>query len=195
MLTKKQKRFFDALKRIVKSRGYFPSIRELKREYGFSSTNSVWKYIKILEKKGYLIKKGRSWEISDRHFFPKVPLYGIVPAGSPLEVFEDMGEEIELPDWFLKEGEEKVIALRVKGFSMRDAYIKDGDIAVIRLTSTANDGELVVAMLEDGEITLKRFKKDGEYFLLIPENESFPVIKTKHLRIIGKLIGILRKYE
>ncbi len=195
MLTKKQKNFFDILKRFVKRNGYFPSIRELKRECGLSSTNSVWKYIKTLERKGYLIKKERSWEISKKHIYSKVPLYGIVPAGFPLEVFEDMGEEVELPEWFFKGDEEKVIALRVKGFSMQDAYIRDGDIAIVKLTSTANDGDLVVAMVEDGEITLKRFKKENDYFLLIPENDNFSVIKTKNLRILGKLIGILRKYE
>ncbi len=195
MLTKKQRYFFDILKRKVLKDNYFPSIRELAREVGLCSTNSVWKYLKALEEKGYIVKKGRSWELAPERKFYSIPLCGLVPAGAPLEIFEELGEEIELPPWFLSNGDEKVIALRVKGLSMKDAYINDGDIVVIKLTETAYDGDFVVAMLEDGEITLKRLKMEKNGFLLVPENADFSPIRVKNLRIVGKVIGILRKYE
>jgi len=120
---------------------------------------------------------------------------GFVPAGSPTEIFSDLGEEIELPSWFAEPSNKEIIAFKVKGLSMKDAYINDGDIVILKRTENASSGDTVIALLEDNSITLKKLKilKDG--FLLVPENEEYQPIKVKELRIIGKVVGVLRKYE
>ncbi len=196
MLTKKQKEFYDRLKDFVNRNGYFPSFREIAKFTGLRSTNSVWKYIKKLESEGYVFEKNGKYSIVEMNEnFIKIPLMGFVPAGSPAEIFSELGEEIELPSWFAEPSNKEIIAFKVKGLSMKDAYINDGDIVILKKTENALSGDTVIALLEDNSITLKKLKilKDG--FLLVPENEEYQPIKVKELRIIGKVVGVLRKYE
>ncbi len=196
MLTKKQKEFYDKLKNFIERNDYFPSFREIAKFTGLSSTNSVWKYIKKLESEGYVFDKNGKYSIVESNGnFIKIPLMGFVPAGSPTEIFSDLGEEIELPSWFAEPSNKEIIAFKVKGLSMKDAYINDGDIVILKRTENASSGDTVIALLEDNSITLKKLKilKDG--FLLVPENEEYQPIKVKELRIIGKVVGVLRKYE
>ncbi len=197
MLTKKQKNFFDKLKDFVERREYFPSFREIAKLMDLSSTNSVWKYIKKLEQEGYISKeKGRYSLTMKEDNFISIPFVGFVPAGPPFEVFSELGEEIELPSWFADPSSGRLVAFKVKGMSMKDAYINDGDIVVLKLTDRASSGDTIVASIgEANSITLKKLKilKDG--YLLIPENSDYEPIKVKELKIIGKVIGILRKYD
>ena len=196
MFTKKQKEFYDKLKNFIERNDYFPSFREIAKFTGLSSTNSVWKYIKKLESEGYVFDKNGKYSIVESNGnFIKIPLMGFVPAGSPTEIFSDLGEEIELPSWFAEPSNKEIIAFKVKGLSMKDAYINDGDIVILKRTENASSGDTVIALLEDNSITLKKLKilKDG--FLLVPENEEYQPIKVKELRIIGKVVGVLRKYE
>ncbi len=195
MLTKKQNIFFKRLKSLIKNEGYFPSMRELKKYFGFSSTNTIWKYLKILESKGYLKKNNGTYELTDIGYFISVPLVGIVPAGEPLEIFSELGESIELPPWFVPENYQDIIALKVKGQSMKDAYIDEGDIVVVKRGDDVNSGDMVIAILPDNSITLKRLKIDDDCYILVPENPEYSPIITKEIKIIGKLIGVLRKYE
>lgn len=193
MLTKKQKEFFEQLKTMVRERGYFPTVREIGRELGFSSPATVHAYLNRLYERGFLTKKkDRFWEVvSD---FSSIPLVGIVPAGNPLEIFESLGEEIELPEWMVEKGGD-MMGFRVQGESMKDAYIQEGDVVVVKRTRDADPGEMVVAFLqEDASITLKRLKKDNEKYWLVPENPDYDPIYDP-FELVGKVVGVLRRYK
>jgi repressor LexA len=192
MLTRKQKYFFDSLKDIVRRKGYFPTVREIGKSLGLSSPATVHSYLNRLFEKGYLKRKGKKdWELAVGS--SSIPLVGIVPAGDPLEIFESLGEEIELPEWMMDSGGD-IAAFRVQGESMKDAYIQDGDVVVIKRAPSADIGEMVVALLDDASITLKRLKSDGRTVWLMPENPEFQPIRAP-FQLVGKVVGVLRKYR
>lgn len=191
MLTKKQKIFYDGLIDLISDRGYFPSVREIGRELGFSSPATVHSYLDKLISKKKLKKSSSGWEIvPDKKL---VPLVGLVPAGSPFEIFENLGEKIQLPELMFGHGED-ILALRVTGDSMKDAYIQEDDIVVIKKCSQADSHDMVVAILEDSSITLKRLKKESGKIYLIPENPEYEPIFDP-FQIAGKVIGVIRKYR
>ena len=191
MLTRKQKEFLDNLKEMVRTRGYFPTVREIGRMIGLSSPATVHAYLSRLGEKGYLMKKKRDWELLVAS--SGVPMVGIVPAGNPLQIFESLGEEIELPEWMVSTGGD-IVAFRVQGESMRDAFIQDGDVVVVKRTPSAEIGEMVVALLDDSSITLKRLKSDGKKVWLMPENTDYSNIYDP-FKLVGKVVGVLRKYK
>lgn len=191
MVTKKQKLFLETLKEMVRRNGYFPTVREIGKKMGLSSPATVHAYLFRLYEKGYLKRAGRYWEIEPET--TAVPLVGYVPAGSPHEIFESLGEEVELPQWMCeKEGE--VVGFKVQGHSMKDAYIQDGDVVVVKRAANAEPGEMVVALLDDLSITLKRLKKDRKKFWLVPENPEYPPIYSS-FQLVGKVIAVLRRYR
>ncbi len=190
MITGKQKKFLDILRSLVSKLGYFPSVREIGKAAGLSSPATVHSYLARLEENGFLRRDGRSRALAAGPL--SVPVVGMVPAGSPVEIFESLGEEIELPEWMIEKGGEKV-ALRVKGESMKDAFIRDGDVVIIKKCPDADSGDMVVALLEDSSITLKRLRKKGKNVWLVPENPSFKPIYDP-FTIAGKVIGVMRRY-
>ncbi len=191
MLTRKQKIFLDNLKDIVRKTGYFPTVREIGKVVGLSSSATVHSYLHKLHEKGFLKRKNRSWELEVN--FTSVPVVGIVPAGSPVEIFESLGEEIELPEWMVEKGGDTA-AFRVQGESMKDAYIQEGDVVVVKQTPKAEAGEMVVALMEDSSITLKRLKRDNEKIWLMPENPEYSPIYDP-FQLVGKVVGVLRRYK
>jgi repressor LexA len=191
MLTRKQKEFYDGLTELIRDLEYFPSVREIARELGFSSPATVHAYLDRLAKNGFLHKKNGGWTF--RQAPDHVPLAGLVPAGDPLEIFEDLGESVQVPEW-IRGNAEDILALRVRGDSMKDAYIQDGDIVVIQKSPRAHPREMVVAVLEDHSITLKRLHKEGRRVWLEPENPAYPPIHDP-FRIAGRVIGVIRKYR
>jgi len=173
-----------------------PTIREIARELGFSSTGTVRDYLSALEKKGYLKRKNnlaRAIELLTDNF-SKIPIIASIAAGKPDLAYEDIQGYVEL-DRVLPKGSSQsdIFALKVKGESMIEAGIMDGDIAVIRKQKTAVNGEIIAALLENNEVTLKRFKTKGSKAFLAPANVNYKPI-YKDFTIIGKLITILRKY-
>jgi repressor LexA len=190
MLTKKQRLFFDRVRQLAGRNRYFPTVREIGRATELSSPATVLAYLRRLGEKGYLVRKGRGWDLVSEKF--SVPLAGVVPAGSPLEIFEMLGEEVELPSW-MAERRDDLMAFRVQGESMRDAYIRDGDLVLIRRNPKAEPGEMVVARLADGSITLKRLKRGDAGFFLVPENPDFAPIFDR-FQLVGKVVGVMRKY-
>ena len=190
-MTRKQKKLLDALADMVRRNGYFPTVREIAASLRLSSPATVHAYLRRLAVAGHLRRRGNSWELVRDRF--SVPLVGAVPAGSPLEIFESLGEEVELPGWIAERGGE-LLALRVQGQSMRDAYIQDGDLALVRRTDRADAGHMVVARLPDGSITLKRLKRQGEEYVLVPENPEFSPIAGP-FQVVGRLVGVLRRYR
>jgi repressor LexA len=191
MITKQQKFLLNVLNEMVKRKGYFPTTAEIAFRMRLSSLVTVQSYLNRLFEKGYLEKTGEKWELPSK--IPTIPLVGYVPAGTPHEIFESLGEEVELPDWMLdQEGE--IVGFKVKGNSMIDAYIQEGDVVVIKKTPSAEPREMVVAQLEDSSITLKRLRKDNNRYWLSPENPEYPPI-YEEFRVIGKVVGVLRKYK
>ncbi len=197
-LTERQKKVLEAIRKFILENGYSPTVRQLGDILSIVNPSAVFKHILSLEKKGYLERKkgevrlfGFSAALETQ---ARVPLVGLVPAGQPKEVFDVSGEAMEIPDWMVGRRKGNIFCIRVDGKSMVDAYIDDGDWVLVERTNSANSGEMVVTVLDDGSVTLKRLKmKDGEIFL-VPENPEFEPIKVKELRVLGRVIGVLRKY-
>jgi repressor LexA len=125
-----------------------------------------------------------------------VPVAGLVPAGLPSESFDvSAGEAMDIPAWMVGKKRGNVFLIRVSGKSMIDACIDDGDHVLLERTAAVNSGEMVVALLEDGSVTLKRLKKDDGKVFLMPENPAFaPIEVTAGGKVLGRVIGVLRKY-
>ena len=184
-----------------------PTLTEIRDYLGVKSLSTVHAHLRRLEEKG-LIEKDRSAErginlILQAGKFAgeiiQVPLVGMIAAGSPIEAIEELGETIPIPSELV--GNKHVYALRVKGDSMIEHLIADGDTIVVEKVDTANNGDVVVALLEDGSATLKEFHKEKDpitkvsYVRLQPKNEKYdPIIVKDGVTIQGKLVAVLRKY-
>ncbi len=197
-MTRRQARVLRAIESFVLERGFPPTIRELGRRLGLSNPSAVFKHILSLERKGYLRREAGELRLAG---FPapldhqiRVPLVGVAPAGRPEEVFESLGENVEVPEWMVGRRRGNIFCIRVIGKSMVDAYIDDGDRVLLERTTTANSGEMVVARLDDGSVTLKRLRRENGRILLVPENPEYKPIEVKELRVVGRVIGLLRKY-
>jgi repressor LexA len=197
-LTDRQSKVLQAIETFVFEHGYFPTIRQLGKMLDLVNPSAVFKHVQSLEKKGYIKKEAGELKLTSpfasREAYVKVPLLGLVPAGQPREMFDSARESVEVPEWMLGRKAGNVFCVQVEGKSMVDAYIDDGDRVLIERTNTAHSGEMVVAFLEDGSITLKRLKVGGDGTYLLPENPEFQPIVVEQLKILGRVIGVLRKY-
>jgi len=196
-LTERQRKVLKTIEDFVLEYGYSPTVRQLGNLLDIPSPSAVFKHILSLEKKGYLEKvKGevrlRGSGRLEEHV--RVPLAGLVPAGEPKEVFESSGEAVDVPDWMLGRRKSNIFCIHVEGKSMIDAYIDDGDRVLVERTNTANSGEMVVALLDDGSVTLKRLRIDNGDIFLVPENPEFEAFRVRELRVLGRVVGVLRKY-
>ena len=197
-LTERQKKVLSAIREFILDNGYSPTIRQLGGALGIVSPSAVFKHILSLEKKGYLEREKGEVRLAG---FPapaesqsRVPLVGLVPAGRPKEVFDVSDETMDIPEWMVGRKKGNIFCIHVDGRSMVDAYIDDGDWVLVERTNSASSGEMVVTLLDDGSVTLKRLRmKDGDVFL-VPENPEFEPIKVKELKILGRVVGVLRKY-
>ncbi len=197
-LTKRQARALRAIESFILERGFPPTIRELGRRLGLANPSAVFKHVLSLERKGYLRREAGELRLAG---FPapldnqvRVPLVGVAPAGRPEEVFDSLGESVEIPEWMVGRRRGNIFCIRVAGKSMVDAYIDDGDRVLLERTTTASSGEMVVARLDDGSVTLKRLRRENGRILLVPENPEFAPLEVKELRVVGRVIGLLRKY-
>jgi len=196
-LTRRQKEILDKIQNFILDHGYAPTVREIGQMVGLANPSAVFKHLLSLEKKGYLKREGGELRLSylpDAVNQVQLPLVGLVPAGSPREMFDTLGESVEVPAWFAGRKSGNLFCLKVTGKSMIDAYIDDGDLVVIERTETANSGEMVVALLEDGTVTLKRLRREKDRVLLVPENPAFKPIEAKEVRIVGRVACVIRKY-
>ena len=201
-LTSQQEKMLDKIKQYLVKRGYAPTVRELCQEMNLSSTATVQVHLNNLEKKGYLKKedgKNRTIELLvDNEYMPKnelvvdVPLLGKITAGNPIEAIERPDEYFSLPSHLIPNNKE-VFTLNVDGESMINAGILDGDIVIVERTNTARNGEIVVAMTDENEVTLKTFYKEKDHFRLQPENDTMEPFIMQNVTILGKAIGLYRK--
>jgi repressor LexA len=197
-LTERQEEVLQAIKDFILERGYSPTIRQLGDILHITNPSAVFKHVRSLERKGYVRKQAGELSLTG---FPtaveshvKVPLLGFVPAGHPQEAIDLSREAVEVPDWMLGRKKGNVFCVQVEGKSMVDAYIDDGDRVLVERTNTASSGEMVIAFLEDGSVTLKRLKLEAGRIALMPENPEFEPIEVSQLRILGRVIGVMRKY-
>jgi repressor LexA len=201
-ITDRQKQILDFILATVQSRGYPPSVREIGEAVGLSSPSTVHSHLSALVESGHLRRdasKPRAIEVMDagddgelrRAPVRDVPLVGRIAAGSPILAEEDIEEIFPLPTELV--GKEPVFMLRVQGDSMIDAGIFDGDLVVVRRQPDAMNGELVAALIDGEEATVKRFKRDGDRVLLIAENPAYePIVLTQGVEIVGKVVAVLR---
>lgn len=198
-LTTRQRAIHEFILKTIREKGFAPSIQEIGRQFKIASTNGVSDHLKALEKKGYIRRVGkRALEVVNALGQPvitatrDVPLLGKIAAGKPLLSEENFAGYVTVPE-DMASG--KTFALKVKGDSMIDAGILDGDQVIVKQQGSAENGEIVCAMI-DGEATLKRFFKNDGVVTLKAENEKYaPITVTEgEFRIVGKIVGLLRKF-
>jgi len=198
-LTARQKAIYDFLVKTIRDKGFAPSIVEIGKQFKIASTNGVSDHLKALEKKGYIRRVGkRAIEVVNAlgkavlTATREVPVLGKVPAGKPFHSEENIEGLLSVPDDM---GSGKLFALQVKGDSMIGAGILDGDRVIIKQQGTAENGEIVCALI-NGEATLKRFFKKNGVVTLKAENEKYaPIIVSEgEFRIAGRIVGLLRKF-
>ena len=202
-LTKRQEDILNYIKEYIVAKGYPPTVREIGKALGVSSPATIHAHLQNLEDKGFIKKeetKNRAIELLvENEFLRKdenvveVPLLGKITAGSPIEAIEQPDEYFSLPAYLLPNNKE-VFTLKVSGNSMINVGIFDGDIVIVERKNTARNGEIVVAMTEENEVTLKTFYKESNYIRLQPENDTMDPIILYDVTILGKAIGLYRKF-
>ena len=198
-LTKRQQEIFDFIKRYSDLNGYPPTVRDIGKAVGLASSSTVHAHLANLEKIGLLRRdptKPRAIELLDRaaagvRGFVRsgLPLVGQVAAGQPILADENIEEYVATPA--AAGGEQGEFLLRVRGQSMKNVGILDGDLVVVKPQDTATDGEIVVALLGE-EATVKRFFQEPDHIRLQPENETMDPIRERDVRIVGRVVGLMR---
>jgi len=196
-LTKRQTEIFEFINRHLEKTGYPPTVREIGKALGLHSPSTVHAHLAKLEKSGVLRRdpsKPRAIEVlvdrAKRVMAPGVPLVGQVAAGSPILAEENIEEMLEVPAMIGAESGD--YGLRVRGDSMRDAGILEGDLVIVRPAEEASNGEIVVALLGD-EATVKRYFREADVIRLQPENPDYEPIVSREVEILGRVIGVFRK--
>lgn len=199
-LTERQQEILRFIKQETRLKGYPPSVREIGDAVGLSSSSTVHGHLARLEEKGYIRRdptKPRAIEILDEPLFSKqshavqVPIVGKVTAGQPILAIENIEDTFPLPEHIVKD--DQVFMLTVRGESMIDAGILDGDYVIVRQQNTANNGDIVVALIDD-EATVKTYYRETDHIRLQPENQYLSPIIVKDCKILGKVIGLFRKF-
>jgi repressor LexA len=209
-LTKRQQEIFDFIKRYSAKYGYPPTVRDIGKAVGLASSSTVHAHLANLERLGLLRRdpsKPRAIELLDRvrgdvggavgsavdsvvgALRPGLPLVGQVAAGSPILAEENIEDYVTVPS--IAGGEEGEYVLRVRGDSMKDVGILEGDFVVVRPQQTAGDGEIVVAMVGE-EATVKRFFREDDHIRLQPENAAMEPIRSRDVRVLGRVVGVFR---
>lgn len=198
-ISERQRRILNFIKKDVMNKGYPPSVREIGEAVGLQSSSTVHAHLCKLEELGYIRRdpaKPRAIEILDDENRPKiksidVPVLGRVTAGNPILAVENIEEYYPIPRSFVEH--EDVFILKIKGDSMIEAGILDGDYVLIERQETAENGNIVVALLEGEEATVKRFYHEGTYVRLQPENSTMEPIIVDDVLILGRVIGVFRR--
>jgi repressor LexA len=206
-LTKRQQEIFEFIKRYSAKYGYPPTVRDIGKAVGLASSSTVHAHLSHLEKVGMLRRdpsKPRAIELLDRAVETAVgnvrslvrpsglPLVGHVAAGSPILAEENIEEYVQVPP--LAGGDQGEYILRIRGDSMKNAGILAGDFVVVKPQETATDGDIVVALVGE-EATVKRFFKESDHIRLQPENEALEPIRSKEVRVLGRVVGVFRSMK
>lgn len=202
-VSSRQQAILEFIKNEVRAKGYPPSVREIGEAVGLASSSTVHGHLDRLEKKGFIRRdptKPRAIELlgqedsENYNLFSqsvaRVPIVGKVTAGLPITATENIEDYFPLPEHYA--GDEEIFMLSVIGDSMIEAGIHSGDYVIVRQQQTANNGEIVVAMTEEDEATVKTFYKEKDHIRLQPENSTMEPLRLKHVTILGKVIGLFR---
>jgi len=198
-LTKRQREILDFLGEFIDQHSYAPSLEEVGNRFGLSSLATVHKHLTNLQDKGFIKRawnRSRSVEIIPTHMGTRaidLPLLGTVSAGTPIEAVVS-NETVSVPEDLI--GKRDTYALRVRGNSMIDEHIKDGDLVIIEDRKTALNGEAVIALLQGSEVTLKKFYSENNHIRLQPANETIPpiIVNPGQVQIQGVVVGVIRRY-
>lgn len=198
LLNTRQKQILKYIKETLRSKGYPPSVREIGEAVGLSSSSTVHSYLSKLEELGFIRRdptKPRAIDVLDEAPWRQkqvtpVPLVGRVTAGKPILAVENIEETYPLPTELV--GDQDVFMLTVQGDSMIDAGILDGDYVLVRSQNTAHSGDIIVALIDEEDATVKRFFKEKDYIRLQPENTTMEPIYSRNVQILGKVIGVFR---
>ena len=198
-LTKRQRQILDYLQDFIEQHGYAPSLEEVGRRFGLSSLATVHKHLTNLQEKGFIKRawnRSRSVELVPKPAGSRVlelPLLGYVAAGAPIEAVSS-SESIAVPENFI--GRAETYVLRVRGDSMIDEQIRDGDMVIVENRKTADNGEMVIALLRGSDVTLKKFYRDNGRVRLQPANPALqPIfVDAAQVKIQGVVVGVMRKY-
>jgi repressor LexA len=203
-MSNRQNAILEFIKNEVRDKGYPPSVREIGEAVGLASSSTVHGHLDRLEKKGLIRRdptKPRAIEILDDNdeasfgfssSIRQIPLVGKVTAGVPIMATENIEEYFPLPVHMV--GDQPVFMLSVMGDSMIEAGIHNGDYVIVRQQPTANNGDIVVAMTEENEATVKTFYKERDHIRLQPENSTMEPIRLTHVSILGRVIGLIRSF-
>ena len=206
MLTKKQKELYNFLDHYIKSNQISPSFEEMKKAVNLKSKSGIHRLITSLEQRGFIKRlkhKARAMEITKKLYQNnsnessyEIPLLGAIAAGNPIEAIENPDEYISVPSNFMSPNNQ-YFGLKVKGLSMIDKGIFDGDVAVIKKTSSVLNGKIAAVLTNDNEITLKTININNNKIYLIPANKNFEekIFNIDEVQIQGTLTGIIRKYN
>jgi repressor LexA len=197
LINNRQKQILKHIKDTLRSKGYPPSVREIGEAVGLSSSSTVHGHLAKLEEMGFIKRdptKPRAIDVLDeapwrQKRLTPIPLIGKVTAGQPILAIENIEETYPLPTELV--GEEETFMLTVQGDSMMNAGILDGDLIIVRVQRSANNGDIIVAMIDD-EATVKRFYKEHDRIRLQPENPAYDPIFSRDVTILGKVIGVFR---
>jgi repressor LexA len=198
-LTKRQQEIFDFIKRYSAKYGYPPTVRDIGKAVGLASSSTVHAHLSNLERIGLLRRdpsKPRAIELLDRAAAgvrnlvkPGLPLVGHVAAGQPVLAEENIEDYVQTPSY--AGGDDGAYLLRVRGESMQNIGILDGDLVVVKPQDVADDGDIVVALVGE-EATVKRFYQEGDHIRLQPENDAMEPILSREVRVMGKVVGLMR---
>jgi repressor LexA len=203
-LTKRQQEIFDFIRKYSAKYGYPPTVRDIGKAVGLASSSTVHAHLSNLEKVGLLRRdpsKPRAIELLDRAVGSAVesvrgivrsegiPMLGTVAAGAPILAEENIEDYVSVPS--VAGGDEGEFVLKVRGDSMKEAGILEGDMVVVHPQDTARDGDVVVALLGE-EATVKRFYRESDHIRLQPENSTMEPIRSKEVRVLGRVVGLLR---
>ncbi len=194
-LTERQQRVLKFIQSHYKKQGYPPTIREIANHIGAKWNHGVERHLQALERKGHIKRtrdKSRGIQLSFLPTGTEVPIVGRITAGKPILAVENIEEKVVLDAAFVK-GESNFL-LMVEGFSMKNAGILDGDLVLVRQQTAAEPGDIVAALIDDEEATVKRFRRKGDKVILEPENPEFEPIDSDSvsIKIIGKVLAVLR---
>jgi len=199
---KRQRQILDFIKQFIQTNGSAPTLRQIADAIGVSSLATVHEHLASLKEKGLIKRKSgkvRSIEIAEAESNlsllgnMEIPILGFIAAGAPIEPYTDPNATMSIPSPFVT-GKKRVYVLQVRGESMIEEQIRDGDYVVIEQTDNANNGEIVVALLDNGMATLKRFFKEATRIRLEPANAKMSPIFVRNVKIQGKVVGLIRKY-
>lgn len=202
ILHKQKRAILEYIQKFVREHGYAPTLTEIAKAFDLSSLATVHEHLAFLEQTGF-IKRDRNSARGIEILEPEqdseaaatsllLPLVGTIAAGYPIEAVEDKQEMISVPQELV--GRKNAYILKVRGDSMIESLVADGDFVVVEKSQLAHDGDMVVAMLDDGTATLKKFFRKKNFIRLQPANTNYKPIDVKNVTIQGKVIGVIRKY-